>query len=82
MSKLTPHVPGSLIAAAKREAARREVSVSKVVSDDFRSLAASASDHVPGPVPPITASLVGCLKGKDPDAEHEAYIDHLEQKHS
>ena len=80
MAKLTLHVPDSLIAAAKREAASRRTSVSKLVSDYFRAFGPEAGDGPAGPLPPVTASLVGCIRGAD--AERETYIDYLERKHS
>jgi hypothetical protein len=80
MAKLTLHVPEKLVAAAKREAASRRTSVSKLVSDYFRAFGAGAAGGVSGPLPPVTASLVGCIRGAD--ADRASYIDHLEQKHS
>lgn len=80
MAKLTLHVPDPLIAAAKREAEARKTSVSKLVSDYFRVFAmAGQAGSVEG-LPPVTASLVGCLNGADDN--REAYVDHLERKHS
>ena len=79
MSKLTLHVPDKLVEAAKREAASRRTSVSKLVSDYFRAFEATA-DNQAGPLPPVTASLVGCLRGEEDDLS--AYIDHLEKKHT
>ncbi|MCB1062360.1 MAG: hypothetical protein KDN20_05480 [Verrucomicrobiae bacterium] len=79
MAKLTLHVPDELVAAAKTEAAARQTSVSKLVSDFFRNLAAKS------PLPPTddselaphTRRLAGCV----PDADTEDYIDYLEEKH-
>jgi len=80
MAKLTLHVPEELVAVAKTEAAARQVSVSKLVTDFFRNLAAkngesAASDER---LAPRTRRLAGCV----PDADTEDYIDYLEEKHS
>jgi hypothetical protein len=80
MAKLTLHIPDKLVAAAKREASNRRTSVSKLVSDYLRALGTSSSAAEPAQLPPVTASLVGCIKGAV--AEREAYIDYLERKHS
>jgi hypothetical protein len=80
MAKLTLHVPDKLVAAAKREAASRRTSVSKLVSDYFRAFGAGATGGVSASLPPVTASLVGCIRGAD--AERASYVDYLEQKHS
>ncbi len=79
MAKLTLHVPDDLVAAAKQEASTRGTSVSRLVSDYFRALAAAPKDHASIALPPVTARLIGCLHGADGD--REAYIDHLERKH-
>lgn len=80
MSKLTLHVDHELITAAKQEAALRRTSLSRLVSDFFGILTNSgASKEAPG-LPPVTASLRGCLRGAK--AEREDYIDYLEKKHS
>lgn len=73
-------MPDNLVAAAKEQAAVRGTSVSKLVSDYFRALAAAPSDQKPASLPPITSRLVGCIHGAKDD--REAYIDHLERKHS
>lgn len=80
MAKLTLHVPDFLIAAAKREAEARKTSVSKLVSDYFRAFATASGDGKARVLPPVTASLVGCLRGADDD--HEIYVDQLERKNS
>ena len=80
MSKLTLYVPDSLIAAAKREAANRQTSVSKLVTDYFRAFEARGMNVTPAPLPPVTSSLVGCLRGARDD--RDSYIDFLEKKHS
>ncbi len=80
MSKLTLHVDENLIAAAKEEAAGRQVSVSKLVSDFFRVLSVKHNSKSGDSVPPITQSLLGCIP--DADADKEAYVDYLEKKYS
>jgi hypothetical protein len=81
MAKLTLHVPEELVAAAKMEAAARQVSVSKLVSDFFRNLASQTRDSADtdeGDLAPRTRRLAGCI----PSAEIKDYIDYLEEKHS
>lgn len=81
MAKLTLHVPEELVAAAKSEAEARRTSVSKLVTDFFRHLAAKSSQSTPDDtdrLAPRTRRLVGCV----PDANIEEYIDYLEEKHS
>ena len=80
MAKLTLHVPDRLVAAAKQEAVTRGTSVSKLVSDYFRAFTVTTPGGTDGGLPPITASLVGCIRGSDGD--HESYVDFLERKHS
>ncbi len=80
MGKLTLHVPDDLVAAAKKEAASRRTSVSKLVSDYFRAFGTAGAEPGSRGLPPVTASLVGCIRGADED--REAYIDHLARKHS
>lgn len=79
MSKLTLHVSDPLIDAAKREAGRRGTSVSKLVSDYFRAFAAPPSADSGESLPPVTASLVGCIR--DADDSRESYLEFLEKKH-
>lgn len=82
MSKLTLHVPEDLVVAAKSEAAARHVSVSKLVSDFFASLAAksTASASATERLAPRTRRLAKCIP--EAKAETEDYIDYLERKHS
>ncbi len=96
MGKLTLHVNDELIASAKKEAAERGTSVSRLVGAFFRSLAARRSESsVPSDsrkptspssdgLPPLTKSLLGSLSGysENPDAVREKYTDYLENKHS
>lgn len=82
MPKLTLHIPEELVATAKIEAANRHVSVSKLVSDFFTTLAAhkSANDTPRHQLAPRTRRLAGCIP--EQDVGREEYIDHLERKHS
>lgn len=77
---MTLHIQEDLIVAAKREAAERKVSVSKLVSGNLRSLGAGWTSEKEVKLPPMTASLVGCLDG-EPDGKKE-YLDYLGEKHS
>jgi hypothetical protein len=79
MPKLTLHVPETLIEAAKREAAHRGTSVSRLVSDYFRAFSDQPSKRSGEGLSPITASLVGCIRGAEDS--RDAYIDYLERKH-
>lgn len=81
MAKLTLHVPEDLVTAAKLEAASRQVSLSKLVTDFFRNLASKSPPSSPGDetqLAPRTQRLAGCI----PNAEKEDYIEFLEKKHS
>lgn len=80
MGKLTLHVDDDLIAAAKDEAASRKTSVSRLVSSYFRALATPRARGNVRDLPPITASLLGCIEGAEVTTED--YIDYLEKKHS
>ena len=82
MPKLTLHIQDQLISAAKIEAAERKTSVSKLVSDFFRALAAEDSPNSLPKLPPITASLVGRLEDTSGQSDRENYRDHLESKHA
>jgi hypothetical protein len=79
MAKLTLHVPDELVIAAKRAAANREISVSKLVSDYFRVLSGASVLDNERSLPPVTASLAGCIAGSD---DLDSYVDYLERKHS
>ncbi|MBG7608901.1 MAG: antitoxin [Verrucomicrobia bacterium] len=79
MPKLTLHVPGDLVIAAKKEAAARETSVSKMVSDYFRTLEHGDPGGEKG-FSPVTSSLIGCIRGAKED--ERSYVEYLEEKHS
>ena len=85
MSKLTLHVDDHLIRAAKEEASARRTSVSKLVSDYFRVLSArSLGQSGQVSLPPVTASLLGCIQGADSSVDDpmKSYLDYLEDKHT
>jgi hypothetical protein len=83
-TKLTLRMDERLIEAAKRHAAARDTSVSRMVAAYFEALEALASGHsVPGDLPapsPRVRALLGVLPGEsDPEG---AYRAHLERKHA
>lgn len=80
MPKLTLHIPENMVAAAKSEAAARHVSVSKLVTDYFATLAAkpSVTDGATDHLAPRTRRLAGCI----PNAETRDYLAHIEKKHT
>jgi len=82
MPKLTLHIPEDLVATAKIEAANRHVSVSKLVSDFFTTLAAHKYAHESPTchLAPRTRRLAGCIPAQDDDVEE--YVNYLERKHS
>lgn len=83
MSKLTLHVPEDLVAVAKIEAAKRMVSVSKLVSDFFAALAAQPGATDPASLEslaPRTRRIAKCIPAAD--REMDDYIDYLEKKHA
>jgi hypothetical protein len=82
MPKLTLHVSEDLVTIAKSEAAARNVSVSKLVSDYFSSFAASPDqgEKNMSRLAPRTRRLAGSIPPCGDDTE--SYIDHLEAKHS
>jgi len=77
-TKLTLRLDEELIEQAKSYAGRMGKSVSQIVADYFRVLAAEKGG---GDLPsaPITESLHGLLKGVGVD--EEVYRRHLEEKH-
>jgi len=77
-TKLTLRMDAELIRAAKAEASRRGKSVSRIVSDFFDSLASRRREQ--SDLPPVTASLVGILKGRG--VAESDYRKHLREKYS
>ena len=76
-TKLTLQMEEELIRRAKTEASKRGKSVSQMVADYFASL-----EREPGPaapLPPVTSSLLGILKGSP--VSEEDYRKHLCEKH-
>ena len=76
-TKLTLRLDEELIAGAKEEARKRGTSVSQMVADYFRGIQSRKS--IAKGLPPVTASLVGALKGHSVDRSH--YRRHLEEKY-
>jgi hypothetical protein len=76
-TKLTLRVNDMLIETAKTEASRRGKSVSQMVGEFFDSL--TQKSEVAQALPPITASLVGMLKGKG--ISESSYKRHLREKY-
>jgi len=75
-TKLTLRMDDELVRQAKAEAARRGKSVSQMVGEFVDSLGAPCRDEQ---LPPVTASLVGVLKGYD--VSQADYKKHLLEKH-
>jgi len=76
-TKLTLRMDESQVQRAKEEAARRGKSVSQMVGEFVDSL--SSSPRGEKKLPPITASLVGVLKGHR--VSEADYGKHLQEKH-
>ena len=77
-TKLTLRMDEGLIQTAKTEANRRGKSVSQMVGEFFDALTSHRLDK--SKTPPITASLVGILKGRS--LSESDYRKHLLNKHS
>jgi hypothetical protein len=77
-TKLTLRLDEELIEQAKSYAGRVGKSVSQIVADYFRVLAAEKGEPEP-PSAPITESLHGLLKGAGVDEKD--YRKYLEEKH-
>ncbi len=77
-TKLTLRMDESLVEKGKFEADRRGKSVSQMVGDFFDSLSMS-SQQAAKKLPPLTASLVGVLKGSRMNAD--SYKEHLREKY-
>lgn len=76
-AKLTLRMDAALIEGAKHEAAGRGKSVSQMVGEFFSTLTAELPKN--DDVAPLTASLVGVLKGGK--VSEETYKRHLREKH-
>ena len=77
-TKLTLRMDQMLVQTAKTEASRRGKSVSQIVGEFFGSLSAPRRQEVA--LPPVTASLVGVLKGKS--VSESDYRKHLREKYT
>jgi replicative DNA helicase len=77
-NKLTLRLNDSLIKRAKKRAKQKGISVSQMVADYFALIDTEKSSSSQE-LPPITASLVGILKGAD--IQEEDYKAYLEDKH-
>ena len=80
-TKLTLRLDEGLIENAKKEARNRGTSLSQMVADYFLAIQ-SRNDGPKGPgkdLPPVTASLLGSLKGRNVDRSQ--YRRHLEEKY-
>ena len=76
-TKLTLRMEEALVRRAKAEASRRGKSVSRMVGEFVASLGSPKRDEEK--LPPITASLVGVLKGHSvSESDHKR---HLREKH-
>lgn len=75
-TKLTLRMDDELVRQAKAEAARRGKSVSQMVGEFVDSLSSVRRDEE---LPPVTASLVGVLKGHD--VSEADYKKRLLEKH-
>jgi len=76
-TKLTLRMDEALVRRAKAEASRRGKSVSQMVGEFVASLGSPKRDKQK--LPPITASLVGVLKGHR--VSESDYKRHLREKH-
>jgi hypothetical protein len=76
-TKLTLRMDEAAIARAKREAGKRGKSVSQMVAEYFGSLEAAPGQK--NAYPPVTASLLGALRGKS--VSERDYKRHLRKKH-
>lgn len=77
-TKLTLRLDQELIDVAKKTAADRGVSVSRIVANYFAGLR-QVSRRESERLAPLTASLLGVIQGVPPDKK--AYRNHLERKH-
>ena len=77
MAKLTLSVDESVVARAKRFAAKRGTSLSRLVEEFLALLAGTTADT--GDLPPVLARLRAGLKGSSTDPA--GYRKHLERKY-
>ena len=77
-TKLTLRMDEALVQTAKTEATRRGKSVSQMVGEFFDAL--TSPRHDSPTLPPITASLVGILKGRG--VSESDYRKHLREKNA
>jgi hypothetical protein len=75
-TKLTLRLDEGLIRSAKKEARIRGTSLSQMVADYFRGLGSREGSRKR--LPPVTASLVGAIKGSKLDRSNHRR--HLEEK--
>ena len=76
-SKLTLRMTDEAIERAKRYAAQRGISVSKLVENFFAALEADDTEDIE--MSPLVQSLWGTLE--ESDVSEEDYRDHLEEKY-
>jgi Family of unknown function (DUF6364) len=76
-TKLTLRLDEGLIENAKREARNRGTSLSQMVADYFRAI--QSREGSGKGLPPVTASLLGSLKGRD--LNRAQYRRHLGEKY-
>ncbi len=77
-TKLTLRIDKALVQQAKTHAARRGKSVSQMFGEFVTALGASGKSE--RPLPPVTASLLGVMKGHR--ISEKDYKKHLLEKHS
>ena len=77
-TKLTLRMDESLVEKGKFEADRRGKSVSEMVGDFFDSLS-TPDQQAAKKLPPLTASLVGVLKGHRMNTD--SYKEHIREKY-
>ena len=76
-TKLTLRVDEAIVRKAKEESKRRGKSVSRMFTEFIESLGSRPGSQKP--LPPITASLVGLLKGKE--ISEQDYRKYLREKY-
>lgn len=90
-TKLTIRLDSNIIKKAKREAARRNLSLSKLVADYFVILVGDKNGNqlthrlveqdLQLANAPLTSSLLGVLKDKDSTVDESDYRNYLETKY-